>query len=485
MSQYKWLLQTATLALACYFFMLVSQEVPSPYLDEVFHVPQTQRYCRACNSGYRGALSVFDLGGLLRRVKWNDKITTPPGLYLLGNIYAKYFGKYAFPGSAACGTVSLRALNFLGTQVVLQLTVDEAANPVGVTAFPLLFFFGLLFYTDVWATIFVLAAVRVGGQGRSSVAVAASAALAWISLTFRQTNIVWAAYAAVVLLENRYLSQRSPAATNEKEPRTTDSLVDSVVGFIKTALWTPSITVPFAAVGASFVYFLYWNGGIALGDKSNHAVSLNPLQLLHFLLHVVFFLGPPAVVAALLNGRALARAAGLKRTAAFVAAFILSAAALGLYLHHDRTPAHPFLLADNRHYTFYIWRKLYLPARTNLLFSLLVAGPVFAAGLALFALPLLHPDNRTTHICSSLFLLAGIVFTLVPSPLLEPRYYIVPFVLWRTRYFQVLVARRQLRWLPVLEILWYLAINVATVYLFLYKPFAWANEPMKLQRFMW
>lgn len=485
MYRYSWVFQIATLALACYLFTLVSQKVPSPYLDEVFHIPQTQRYCRASDSDYRGALSVFNITGLLRRVKWNDKITTPPGLYLLGNIYAKYVSHYVFPGSAACGTIALRTLNFLGTQVVLQMTVNETANPVGVTAFPLLFFFGLLFYTDVWATIFVLAAVKVGGQGSSRMAVIISAVLAWISLTFRQTNIVWSAFTAVVLLENRYLSQNQQAFRDKKEPHPATSPVSSIVGFVKVALTTPSITFPFAAVGASFAYFLHWNGGIALGDKSHHAVSINPLQLLHFLLHVAFFLGPPVVLAALLNARDLTRTASVKRIATFITAFTLFAVALGLYVHFDSSLAHPFLLADNRHYTFYIWRKLYLPARVSLPFSLLVAGPLFAIGLAVFALPFLYSDNWKMRPCSSLFLMAAILFTLVPSPLLEPRYYIVPIVLWRTRYLQALVARHQLKWLPVLETLWYLVINIITVYLFLYYPFIWPNEPMKLQRFMW
>lgn len=37
--------------------------VPEPYLDEVFHIPQAQKYCQG------------------RWLEWDDKITTPPGLY--------------------------------------------------------------------------------------------------------------------------------------------------------------------------------------------------------------------------------------------------------------------------------------------------------------------------------------------------------------------------------------------------------------------
>ncbi|CAN9297458.1 unnamed protein product [Alternaria sp. RS040] len=40
----------------------VRHEVPNPYLDEYFHIPQAQKYCKGDYS-------------------WDPKITTPPGLY--------------------------------------------------------------------------------------------------------------------------------------------------------------------------------------------------------------------------------------------------------------------------------------------------------------------------------------------------------------------------------------------------------------------
>lgn len=42
---------------------VVTLWVPDPYLDEIFHIPQAQKYCQ------------------LRWTEWDDKITTPPGLY--------------------------------------------------------------------------------------------------------------------------------------------------------------------------------------------------------------------------------------------------------------------------------------------------------------------------------------------------------------------------------------------------------------------
>jgi hypothetical protein len=40
--------------------------------DEVFHIPQAQAYCKG------------------RWGHWDDKITTPPGLYVLGPVLRRY-----------------------------------------------------------------------------------------------------------------------------------------------------------------------------------------------------------------------------------------------------------------------------------------------------------------------------------------------------------------------------------------------------------
>lgn len=42
--------------------LLVNTIIPDPYMDEIFHVPQMQQYCRGHSR------------------EWDSKITTPPGL---------------------------------------------------------------------------------------------------------------------------------------------------------------------------------------------------------------------------------------------------------------------------------------------------------------------------------------------------------------------------------------------------------------------
>jgi alpha-1,2-glucosyltransferase len=66
---------------------------------------------------------------------------------------------------------------------------------------------------------------------------------------------------------------------------------------------------------------------------------------------------------------------------------------------------------------------------------------------------------------------------LVPSPLIEPRYYIMPFILARLH----LVSDRR----TGLELAWYALLNGVTLWLFLTRPFRWPQDPHQWQRFMW
>lgn len=90
-----------------------------------------------------------------------------------------------------CSTFILRSLNALGVTVALPLLAyrvslrhqrtsrDAASDAVSVGFFPLLFFFAGLFYTDVWSTVFLLAAYDqvLVGNAWASAAVGVSVAI--------------------------------------------------------------------------------------------------------------------------------------------------------------------------------------------------------------------------------------------------------------------------------------------------------------------
>jgi alpha-1,2-glucosyltransferase len=63
--------------------------------------------------------------------------------------------------------------------------------------------------------------------------------------------------------------------------------------------------------------------------------------------------------------------------------------------------------------------------------------------------------------------------TLLPTPLLEPRYFLIPYMLFRVQLVDVPT------WGIILEGLWYMMINFVTMWVFLYK------EREGVGRFMW
>lgn len=97
--------------------------------------------------------------------------------------------------------------------------------------------------------------------------------------------------------------------------------------------------------------------------------------------------------------------------------------------------------------------------------------------------------------------LAVTALSLITAPLVEPRYFIIPWVMWRLHippqptpsvYRQqqrdgkgLFKAKLITNFPLVLETVWYIAINAVTGYLFLYRGFEWPREPGKVQRFMW
>ena len=161
------------------------------------------------------------------------------------------------------------------------------------------------------------------------------------------------------------------------------------------------------------------------------------------------------------------------------------------HIHHALSKAHPFMLADNRHYPFYIWRRIY--QRHPVVKYALIPAYLGAAYVCIRKLG--KREVLDTEVCQSLtnprllaksqsFLwilgyFASLVLTLVPSPLLEFRYFIIPFLFYRLHIAQPTGGAL------MLELLLYAVVNAVTIWVFVNLPFRWDSEPGAWQRFMW
>ena len=354
-------------------------------------------------------------------------------------------------------------------------------------------------------------------------------------------------------------------------------------------MWSMS---PYLVILCAFAEFVFWNGGVVLGtqrsicflswsshlsgDKENHVASIHLTQMIYIWPYFVFFSWPlvyrhylPETV------RPLSYPAQCPRKA-----IICTTMAVMLVVVRYNTIVHPFTLADNRHYMFYVFRILlrhpsikylavpiYISCAWGTFTALgglptarqatqqgsgsrkrklpgeesfppspqLDLGPMKRSksqesGLSFSPPPAFSP--RTTEILQQngipppppekqrkhvlghrasfiLIWLLATAFSLITTPLVEPRYLIVPWLIWR---LHMAIPRPEEEYAPVprpdtvrpklfealkaalykrhdhrlwFETIWFLTVNMATGYMFLYRGFAWPQEPGRVQRFMW
>lgn len=211
-----------------------------------------------------------------------------------------------------------------------------------------------------------------------------------------------------------------------------------------------------------------------------------------------------------------------------------------LVVVHLNTTVHPFTLADNRHYMFYVFRLLLRHRPIKYAVVPIYFYCAFATTAAFGSMSDTQEDLaqksssiRTPYnfrdkippvaeahqfegprVSLVLLWLCATTLSLVTAPLVEPRYFIIPWLIWRlhihgprgnllagiaeenndveqkgfsnvleaaTHFFGYVKYGHHL-WL---ESAWFLFINWVTTHIFLYWGFEWPQEPGQVQRFMW
>ncbi|KAL8735114.1 MAG: hypothetical protein Q9166_000990 [cf. Caloplaca sp. 2 TL-2023] len=561
--------------LSVFWHHYIEQIVPRPYLDEFFHVQQAELYLQG------------------RFSEWHPKITTPPGLYLIS---LAYLGMLSLVGLVSrvdvgdlrrtnawaaalfpfCARSVLRGIisNYDGpvpskSMLPLLWSLTELNHAVVNTClFPPLFFFYGLYYTDVWSALSVLITIQFyQKKWRMSMTIAGIA-----SLFFRQTNIFWVAvylggseitrkikpgrpgfeyvptatWTAVVAGSWQHLCIYNPLvvqASFEDYIKSTLSIVTATVrGYTRLFSYLNHYLVPLGAFG----FFVIWNEGVVLGDKENHVASIHLTQMLYIWPYIMFFSFPllyPYVLNAVVPQSYIPSSlrTGSTRNQLPRLVVALPIMAIMLLVIHFNTVVHPFTLADNRHYTFYIFRLLLRHPSIKYLVVPIYFICAWAAITAFGGLPnvqtpglpstpaatlepkpagrsdprqrLPHPSallafDRGHHVSTVLIWLLATALSLVTAPLVEPRYFIVPWLIWRlhlpspwptgeeaykkrnkkirtfgARCKAILYGRHDHRlWL---ETVWFLAVDSGVGYVFLKWEFEWEHEKGKVQRFMW
>eukprot|EP00158_Paraphelidium_tribonemae_P006884 Partr_v1_DN28014_c1_g1_i6_m57104 putative adds the third glucose residue to the lipid-linked oligosaccharide precursor for N-linked glycosylation. Transfers glucose from dolichyl phosphate glucose (Dol-P-Glc) onto the lipid-linked oligosaccharide Glc(2)Man(9)GlcNAc(2)-PP-Dol len=412
--------------------------------DEIFHVAQTQHYFN---------------GGR----EWNDKITTPPALYWLGVAWCKFWNLIL--NDDRCSTLRLRLLNaplstavFMLSRSIIARSLRDSSmaswHAFNIALMPVVFFFNVLFYTDILGVVLILAAYRLS-LGRRWIV---SAAFGALSVLVRQTNIVWVCYIAGV------------AVLEALKPRHIKSVSNLIAEAVRNRRMVLGIVSPYAVIVASFVAYIHVfnNGSIVLGDKSNHRAGLHLPQLFYFSVFAVGAGGWAFIDISFVLKQYFGSV--LSRPVSTSISYIFCA-----WIVYTFTVEHPFLLADNRHYTFYLWRRVYqrwYPIRFLLipLYHICfrsINGLFLSADCGILNVL----DQAGFWLCTSL--------VLIPSPLIEFRYFMVPWLIFRLRIR--IHDKRAL----VMESLTWMISNALLLFIYLRRPFVYRGaEGDEIGRFM-
>lgn len=435
-------------------------------------------------------------------LQWNPKITTPPGLYLTTLGFLKPFSElYAFGEEDAakiCPMYMLRFINVLfaaancyimyliicgnsyanvsssngnnssnghlsngskssAPQVMLtsETRVNRLMSSLQLATFPPLFFFSFFYYTDPGSLFFVLIMYYYHMSRHEWLA----SLFGLISLLYRQTNIIWclflASYTSLKIIQ-KYSDKIFVA---KKKSNRIKSFVTIVA---------PQIVITCAGyllLGLMFSIFLIINRGIVLGDRKSHEAVFHGTQVLYFLFFSFWF-GFPWIMTAANFKRFLSYASSNKMK-------MISLASLMSVIISKTSHVHQYLISDNRHYTFYVWRRVL--NRNSAMPYLLIPMYIYT-GFTMISL-----ISKQRDIIWKMLFVSSIFLNLIPQKLLEFRYFLTPFIIWRLNINSTNSTHRQL----LAEFFMNTIINGVTLYIFLYKTFKWKHDMTDVQRFMW
>ena len=284
-----------------------------------------------------------------------------------------------------------------------------------------------------------------------------------VAVCFRQTNIIWVAFAA-----GNTLLQEIDDDLPEFEAGLIQYIADVFFAVRQKIGTITQKLLPYMLIGVAFCFFVIKNNGIVVGDRSSHQACLNVPQVLYFIGFTMAFSFPLFFsISSLRSVKETLQGYFSSRTGCLICVFGIFTTVL---LIGRFTYVHEYLLADNRHYTFYVWRKIF--QRHWIVKFLAIPSYIYGA---LVINQQLHVKNSSYFI---LLLTASVLLVTVPQKLLEFRYFIIPFILFRLHV--PLPSYLSL----CLEMALYLLVNCITIFLFLYKPFHWENSS-DIQRFMW
>lgn len=216
----------------------------------------------------------------------------------------------------------------------------------------------------------------------------------------------------------------------------------------------------YISIFISFAVFVFLNEGIVVGDKNAHIATIHFPQLFYFVLFCLIF-GFPFVVTEVPSFLKFAWRKKFITVFTFILFFVII---------HFNTLEHSYLLADNRHYTFYIWNKFY--RKYNWFRYVLI--PIYYFGFYALSSKLNVFYNKSFAL--TYFITTAII--LVLQKMIEIRYFLIPYIFLRVQITKLS------KWQIVLEFVIFNVINALTFNIFFTKDIYWPDFE-EAQKLIW
>ncbi|MXQ80049.1 hypothetical protein E5288_WYG013554 [Bos mutus] len=223
-----------------------------PYMDEIFHLPQAQRYCE----------------GHFSLSQWDPMITTLPGLYLLSvGVVKPASWIFGWSEHVVCSIGMLRFVNLLfsvGNFYLLYLLLRKVQPRHKSFETALEIEAGSMFFT-----LFAYLMCLYGNHKTSAL-------LGFCGFMFRQTNIIWAIFCAGNVIAQKLTEAWKTELQKKKEERPTPikgpfSEFRKILQFLlaysmsfKNLSMLLLLTWPYILLMFLFCAFVAVNGGIVI-----------------------------------------------------------------------------------------------------------------------------------------------------------------------------------------------------------------------------
>ena len=421
------------------FYQINYIEKIKEYMDEGFHLRQTIKFY------------------LKHYNKWNSKLTTFPGTFIINCILLRIINLFGinlkkFQYLIFCRLTTL-IISFINILILFLFKNGNMFFILLISFLPIYYFYNFLYYTDTYSILFLIIYYFLMLKNiKNDILILLTSCLA---VLMRQNNIIWI-----------NLFPLSDVIKMLKNSKFKELLNDSL------NIMKKYITI--LIVDICFIIFFIKNGySVVLGDKSHHEICCHLAQINHLLIFTLFFFP-------ILNLQFFKNLNQILKNKNELVKFVLIFLSLNtiLFIFNNYSYTHQFIYSDNRHYVFYYFKKIY-----NII-QLRYAILIYCA--LIYSIILLNNLNFLNNELIISFIICCFL-CLVPSKLIELRYfqpvYIIFLILlneFKDKYENLYNIFFNLG-----NILQHILINIITIYVFIHKPFINYFNNNTIGRFMY